>query len=118
LDVVVIEDDPSLNDLLRLILNMEDSVSSVRSALTGDEALDMCRSKLPDLVIADSVVQGSGDVQPGRQIRDLYPRVRIISFSGKDGDRPWADLQVTKTGKGLDDVIEAVRAVASRVGMK
>ena len=112
LHVLVVEDDPSLKELLRLVLELEESVATVDAAVTAEEAMGMCRLTPPDLVITDSAIAGSNEVEPGVQIRELYPSMRIISFSGKQGSRPWADLEVSKTGKGIDAVIKAVRDVA------
>jgi signal transduction histidine kinase/DNA-binding response OmpR family regulator len=115
LHVMVIEDDPALKDLLRVMLEMNDFVSEVDEATSTDEALALCRQKAPDLVVTDSIGSGPGKRSPGEAIRTEFPGVRIISFSGVQEDRPWADVQITKAVEGLESVADAVRQAAHAV---
>jgi DNA-binding response OmpR family regulator len=110
--VLVVEDDPSLRDLLRLVLLFDDDIEEVSVASTLSEALVRCMDKPPDVIVTDSVLGGVDDVSPGERLKAELPLVPIISFSGREQDRPWADLHISKSGKGLDRVVEAVREIA------
>jgi len=115
LHVLVIEDDPGLRDLLSLVLGMDDVIGEVSAVSSAPEALALCRTNPPDVVVTDSMGR-EGQETPGQQIRATLPAVPIISFSGREGDRPWANLHISKSGKGLDRIVEAVREIAlSRV---
>jgi CheY-like chemotaxis protein len=114
LQVMVIEDDPALKELLRLMLGMDDTIEEIIEAGDTAEALALCRVQRPDLVVTDSMSPASGEASPGEAIRSEFPAVPIISFSGSAQDRPWADIEIPKTD-GLDSIIEAVRNVARTV---
>jgi CheY-like chemotaxis protein len=114
LQVMVIEDDPALKELLRLMLGMDDTIEEIIEAGDTAEALALCRVQRPDLVVTDSMSPASGEASPGEAIKSEFPAVPIISFSGSTQDRPWADIEIPKT-EGLDSIIEAVRNVARTV---
>ncbi|HYI46728.1 MAG TPA: response regulator [Actinomycetota bacterium] len=112
LHVLVIEDDPQIKDLLRQTLGSDESVARISEAGTTIEALALCRSEGPDVIVADSVVQGPEETPPGQAIRAEFPSVPIISFSGRDQIRAWADVHILKDVHGVASVIETVRDIA------
>ena len=82
------------------------------------EALAVCRSEGPDLVVADSIVQGSHETPPGQAIRAEFPTVPIISFSGRDQVQAWADVHIAKDVHGVASVIKTVRNIARGASLR
>ena len=55
-DILLIDDDPDFVDATRLVL--EEAGYDVRTALHGQEGLDLARQKKPDLIILDIIMPG------------------------------------------------------------
>lgn len=53
-DILLIDDDPDFVDATRLVL--EEAGYEVRTALHGQEGLDLARQKTPDLIILDIIM--------------------------------------------------------------
>jgi CheY-like chemotaxis protein len=81
LRVLVVDDEPTIADTLVEILNGEGFHAIAAS--TGDSALMSAREFEPDIVISDVVMPGLSGVELGIRIRQMFPRCRVILFSGQ-----------------------------------
>jgi two-component system, chemotaxis family, chemotaxis protein CheY len=82
-------------------------------AENGDEALDIAARHTPDIVICDGTMPFSHGGEVGRVLREMVPGALMISFSGSDRNKAWADISVIK---GTPGDLEAVRiAVEERL---
>ncbi len=94
--ILVIEDDPDLRELLRLLL--EGDGHQVTLAPDGPAALDMAAqgAPRPDLVLANLNLPGEMDgLQTAAKLRETVPGVPVIVLSG---DVPTAALQAVASG--------------------
>ncbi len=57
----------------------------VGEANSGEEALGLASSLLPDLVITDVDMPGSDGFELARMVRDQLPGVKVIMVSGHTG---------------------------------
>ena len=79
--VLVVEDEPNIADFIRrgLIYNGYE----VQVAYTGEQALDMSREQVPDLVILDVILPGINGVEVCRRLR-AAGQVPIIMLTARD----------------------------------
>lgn len=101
--LMLVEDDPGLRSMLRLFF--EPLTREILEAGTGDDALEIATRTAPDVIICDQLLVEGEEV--GNKLRELFPDCRIVSYSGMDVDKPWADHTVTK---GTRDDLERLRA--------
>ena len=101
--LLLVEDDPGLRSMLRMFF--EPLTSEIIEAGTGDDALLIAIQTPPDVIICDQLLVEGEEV--GTKLRELLPDCRIVSYSGMDADKPWADHTVTK---GTRDDLERLRA--------
>lgn len=96
-NILIVDDDDSIRDLLRMVLSVEDNVGEVREAIGGVEALKMVETFEPDVIVLDYSMPGmDGDVA-AREIRLTHPEAKIIAYSGILQRRPeWADDHYVK----------------------
>ena len=81
LRVVVIDDESTIAETLVEILNGEGF--EALSASDGDGALDLVQKFKPDVVVSDVVMPGASGVEIGIRIREIFPKCRVILFSGQ-----------------------------------
>ncbi len=88
--VLIVDDEAPMTHLLRLMLERDFDV--VGEAATGDEALELARTKHPELVVLDYRLPGLQGDEVAPLLRGAAPGAKIIAFSAILKERPiWAD---------------------------
>jgi chemotaxis response regulator CheB len=114
LNVLVVDDDPSIRMLLRIAFTVEEGFGEVREAADGAEAVRVCGEFRPDVVLLDFWMPAMDGDTAAARIKELHPSARIVAFSGViEGKPEWADDFVVK-GRvpGLDSLIKYARGAA------
>jgi CheY-like chemotaxis protein len=110
--VLVVDDEDTMQDLIRRNLSLLDLPVKVHMALTGEEGVDMYKDLMdrgltPDLVIMDlNLTQwGEGEidgVEATRRILDTDPQARIYGYTAWFATRWAKELEEA----GAEEVIE------------
>lgn len=79
--ILVVDDEKRIADTLVLILNTKGY--DAEAAYDGTEALEICRQKLPDLVLSDVVMPEMNGVELAIAIRQQFRDCQILLFSGQ-----------------------------------
>src|SRR5688500_13230116 len=83
LNVLVVEDDASLRDVLRLHLSAEGW--AVRTAPDGDIALTACAERRPDVVVLDVMLPGKTGLQVCELLRARFnPSPGVVMLTARD----------------------------------
>jgi len=113
--VLVVDDEPSLADLLTLALQYEGW--EVRSAGSGTEALRLADEFAPDAVLLDMLLPDFTGLEVVRRLRESSSDVPVLFLTARDdvADRA-AGLNAGAQGYltkpfSLDDVIDGIRAL-------
>jgi chemotaxis response regulator CheB len=111
LAVLVVDDDASIRMLVRIALSVEDGFGEVREATNGREAIEICESFAPDVVVLDFWMPEVDGAQTAALIKASYPGVRIVAFSGViEGKPDWADSFMVKgRAFGLNSLVSLAR---------
>jgi CheY-like chemotaxis protein len=79
--VVVVDDEKRIADTIALILQTKGYAAE--PAYDPASALEVCRQKVPDLVLSDVVMPGMNGVEMAITIRRQVPGCQILLFSGQ-----------------------------------
>ena len=116
--VMVVEDDPLLNELLTMAMRAEGW--ETHSATHGNDALALARDASPDVVIMDIMIPGIDGVEVVRRLRARGDDVPVLFLTAKDelqdkleGLSAGGDDYVTKPFS-LEEVVLRLRAMARR----
>lgn len=85
--VLVVDDDPAVTDSMTVLLQIEGH--EVRSAASGEAALDIARSFHPQLVLLDIGLQGMDGYEVARQLRAQQAedeRICLVAVTGYGHD--------------------------------
>lgn len=93
-NVLIVDDDPLVLETLSSF--METANHQVLRAEDGKQALKVCRTKTPDLVIVDMIMPEMEGLETIRQLRHDLPRVKIIAISGGGSLKPKDYLDVAR----------------------
>lgn len=114
LRAVVVDDEPDLRLLARLMLTDNAEVELVGEAGTGIEALELIRDALPDIAIVDVHLPDMSGVELIALLRGRSCRMRLVAYSSDDvalaaAMRAGADSAVLKSGRS-DELLAALVA--------
>jgi two-component system, NarL family, response regulator LiaR len=76
--VLICDDQWLVCEGLEAIFGTDPEITVVGVAHDGDEALQMIPSAAPDVVLMDLKMPGMNGIQATRQIRERYPKVRVL----------------------------------------
>ena len=81
--MLIVDDESKVRKgLLKHIPWKELGIDIIQTAASGDEALSICKSFQPDLVLSDIRMNGMTGIEMCKQIRTYFPACQIIFISG------------------------------------
>ena len=119
--VLVVDDEPTLTDLLSMALRYEGW--EVRGAGTGGAAIQEARQFQPDAVVLDVMLPDVDGLEVMRRMRTHAPQVPVLFLTARDavedrvaGLTAGGDDYVTKPFS-LEEVVARLRALMRRAGV-
>ena len=104
--ILVIDDDPAMTDLLKLLL--EPASSAVLTANSGPEGIQLAKTEHPDVIILDLMMPDMSGWQVSKIIRE-FSKVPILILSALDSP----GLVAAALDAGADDYL--IKPVPSNV---
>jgi two-component system, NarL family, nitrate/nitrite response regulator NarL len=84
IEVVVVDDHPLFRQGVVHSLSMEPGISVVGETSSGEEALGLARTLLPDVVLLDVSMPGWTGIQTAEKIATACPATAIVMLTGSD----------------------------------
>jgi two-component system chemotaxis response regulator CheB len=94
--VLVVDDSPSVLDLISYILNSDPQIEVIGTALTGKRALEFLKSNKPDIITMDMAMPEMDGLEATRTIMETNP-IPIIIVSAS-----WSPSEVSDTYRALE----------------
>ena len=108
LRILLVDDDDNLRFMLKMLLD-DPKVDEILEAGTGEEALTIADRAHPNVIVCDCSMPGMSGDEAGRQLRTALPEALIVSYSGLDAEKPWADEAITKaSGNDIEHLKDTV----------
>ncbi|CAM3476575.1 response regulator [Marinicrinis lubricantis] len=82
--VLIVDDHTLARRAIRSILEADDTFIIVGEATGGLEAIEMCHSLTPDLVLMDIHMKDMSGLEATRQIRNAFPMIKIVMLTVSD----------------------------------
>jgi two-component system NarL family response regulator len=79
--ILLVDDHQMMRDGLRSILDLEDDLDVVGEAGNGFEALEMARTRRPDVIVMDIGMKDLNGIEATRQIMAQNPRAKVVALS-------------------------------------
>lgn len=79
--VVVAENQPSVRENLRYLINAEPDMECVAVAKNGRQCLDLCRSLAPDVLVVDEILPGADGLAITAILGKRAPQVRVVVYT-------------------------------------
>jgi DNA-binding NarL/FixJ family response regulator len=123
--VMIVDDHAMVRQGVRAFLEKQPDLKVVGEAASGAEAVQVAAQFVPDVVLMDLVMPGTGDasgvegVEATRQVKQVSPRSQVVILTSYDSDehifpalRAGALSYVLKD-IGSDELAEAIRRAAA-----
>jgi DNA-binding NarL/FixJ family response regulator len=116
--VVLVEDEPTVRQVIEILLSTEPDLELVGTATTGEGAIALVAELAPDVVLLDNQLEGAlTGVQAAPAIKDANPSVVVLlctalDLAGVAADEPAIDGYLRKDD--LVDLVDVVRELLGR----
>jgi len=116
--VMIADDHPLYRAGLRTLLSGQPDIDLAGEAATGEQAVELAASTVPDIVLMDITMPGIGGIEATRQILASQPDVAILMLTMlDDGPSVLAAIRAGARGylvkgAGGEEALNAIRAVA------
>ncbi|MBV9241586.1 MAG: response regulator transcription factor [Acidobacteria bacterium] len=115
INVVIADDHTMVRHGLREILKAESDIRTVAEASTGQEAIDIIRSRSVDVLLLDITMPGRNGLEVLKELRRSHPRIAVIMLSMHPKDQ--YGVRVIKAGAAAyiskesapDELVSAIR---------
>jgi len=116
--ILIADDHPIFRYGMRALLTAMPDLTVVGEAVTGEEAIQLTDTLLPDLVLMDINMPGINGIEATARIRERHPHTAILIVTMLDDDSVFAAMRAGARGyllKGAEpaETLRAIRAVAS-----
>lgn len=82
--VLLVDDQPTVRQGLRLRIETEPDISIVGEAGDGMAALDLAAKLRPDAIVMDVMMPGMDGIETTRKLRDAVPECNVVILSLHD----------------------------------
>jgi len=76
--VLIADDDALIRDGLKMILELEKDIEIVGTAANGQECIQICMEKLPDVVLMDIRMPVMDGVQAAKSIKEQFENIKVL----------------------------------------
>jgi DNA-binding NtrC family response regulator len=94
--VLVAENDPSIRENLRYLVNSERDLVCVGVAKNARQCIEMCRELLPDVLVVDEIFPGADGLAVTAIVGSRFPEIRVVMHT--------FDLDVCEVARGMGAV--------------
>jgi NarL family two-component system response regulator LiaR len=116
--VMIVDDHEMVRQGAAGYLEAQEDITVVAEAESGEQAIQLVREHIPDVVLMDLVMPGMDGVEATRRVKDISPRTQIIVLTSYHQDEHiFPALQAGAISYLLKDVkagelVEAIRRAA------
>jgi DNA-binding NarL/FixJ family response regulator len=118
INVLIVDDHPMFRAGLAAMLASMDGIAVVGQAADGQEAIDMAREVVPDVVVMDLQMPGMNGTEATRVMTQTSPHLAVLVLTMfQDDDSVFAAMRAGARGyllKGADEdeIVRAIQALA------
>jgi len=115
--ILVVDDHAILRDGIRSLLESQDDIVVVGEASDGEEAFNLARNLLPDIVLMDITMPKTNGLEATRLIKESFPQVNVLILTQHDNREYIAPaLEAGASGyvlkrSGRREMLNAIRQV-------
>jgi two-component system, NarL family, response regulator LiaR len=116
--LIIVDDHQVVRQGLEMFLRAFDDLELIGQAASGRDAIALCNTLQPDVVLMDMVMPDMGGIETMQRIREQLPDIRVIALTSftDDSDMVKQALQAGAAGYlfkdvGIDELAEAIRNV-------
>jgi|SRR5581483_6488284 len=117
--VLVVDDHEMFGEALSLLFERERDVELLGRPSSVDRAIDLCRSRPPDVILIDVDMRNAGGIDGLTRLRRACPRARVVVLTAPGNPALVANaLAAGATGyvpkdRSLDELVDVVRRAAA-----
>jgi DNA-binding NarL/FixJ family response regulator len=115
--ILLVDDDDLIKDGLAILLNLEEDMEVIGLCSNGQEAMNFCKDRTPDVILMDIRMSVMDGVLGVKNIKAMNPQIKVLMLTTfKDDEYIRASMENGADGyilknQGAVKIIEAIRSV-------
>lgn len=116
--VLIVDDDALIRDSLKIILGLEEDIQVTGTACNGQEAFEMCKREVPDIVLMDIRMPVMDGVLGTKLIKSTFKDIKVLILTTfkddeyiKEAVKNGAEGYILKN-QSSDSIVESLRTVS------
>jgi DNA-binding NarL/FixJ family response regulator len=79
--IIIVDDSSIIREGFCMLLNNKDDIEVIGQAGSGNEAVELCKTLSPDLVLMDIKMAGGDGIESTQKIKKLNPKIKVLILS-------------------------------------
>ena len=114
--LLIVDDDQLIRKSLKISLSREPDITVIGQAQDGAEAVEICKSAPPDVILMDINMPGMDGIAATRLIKARYPAIKIMMLTTFD-DRPNIQQALAAGADGYLVKTDKISSIAGKLRM-
>lgn len=76
--IIIVDDSSIIREGLRMLLCSKEDIEVIGQASCGNEAVELCRTLTPDLVLMDIKMANGNGIEATKKIKELNPAIKVL----------------------------------------
>jgi DNA-binding NarL/FixJ family response regulator len=76
--VIIVDDSALVREGLHMLLGNKEDIEIIGQSSSGKEALELCRTLNPDLVLMDIKMAGGDGIEATQSIKEMNPEIKVL----------------------------------------
>ncbi len=117
-NLFIVDDHPYLiNGIVAVFEKQDYKINVVGAATSGIDALEQLKTLVVDVVLLDIIMPEMDGIACCQQIKELYPEIKVIAFTGELNPKVLLDIWLQKVDGmllktcGIDELVSAIKSV-------
>ena len=117
--IAIVDDNKQFRRAIRVLFKTELDLEIIVEADNGVHLLEQLKTDQPDIILMDIRMPRMNGIEASRKVRELYPKIKIITFSQYDCEANIVEMFIigVKSFIGKDDspdeLLRAIRTVST-----
>jgi NarL family two-component system response regulator LiaR len=115
--IMLVDDHIKIHRSIAAVIDYIDGMELIAQASNGEEAIQLCREYMPDVILMDVIMPQMDGIEATRIIHEAFPSVKILALSSFEDEESVRDMLLAGASgyilknSSIDDLSSTIRSI-------